>query len=236
MLDSDIGLSKGDCMEVMVLIVLGTSLVVNVILVYLLVVTKSRSRKPPEHNNKLMEADVSRVLLLRSRLSLKERMADLGLDFYHYPSINYISADIRHAFIEDSSGKALCRRCHNHADLVQAINPVVNPCNLGYFCTNCGEGRLFENIGRIREASGLPTLPDGNMFAILNVLERSALEHGLIRGPVDELPQNSTFSTVVQNSGDYRKGVLKVRVDVATQTVVLENEAEQPGQLLRLIK
>ncbi|MBI5654233.1 hypothetical protein HZC53_01065 [Candidatus Uhrbacteria bacterium] len=215
-------------MDVMVLTAVVASLVVNVVLVYLLISAKLRNRKPPED-------DVSLALPPRSRLSLKERMADLGMGFHHYPGIEYISEDIRHLFIKAQSGVALCRRCQNSVDQVQSRNPAINPCNLGYFCNDCGEGRLFESVKRVREANGLPSLPDSNLFSILDVLERFALKNGLLHEPAIEQPQSVMFDAVLQETAGYRNPPLKARVDVEAQTVTLVDETVQ-SKSLRLVK
>lgn len=222
-------------MEVMVSIVLGASLVANVVLVYLMVARKSHGVKTSERNRKLRDADISSSLTSRSRLSLKERMVDLGLEFYHLPGIEYISEDIRHHFAKCKSGEALCPRCHCMVDRVQSRNPAINPSGLGYFCTDCGEGRLFESVELIRKVNRLPSLPNGNLFTILDVLECFALKNGLIHEPTIEKPQLVTFDVALQETAGYRGPPLKARVDVEAQTVVLVDETVQPKSL-RLVK
>ncbi|MDQ7814295.1 MAG: hypothetical protein RDU25_00600 [Patescibacteria group bacterium] len=222
-------------MDVMVSIVLGTSLVANVVLVYLMVARKSHGVKMSERNRRLGDTDISSALPPRSRLSLKERMADLGLEFHHEPTIVHISEDIRHNFTQTTSREALCRRCQNYVDLVRSSNPAINPSGLGFFCICCGEGRLFQNIELIRKANRLPSLPDSNLFAILDVLECFALKNGLIHEPTSEKPQLVTFDVALQETAGYRGPPLKARVDVEAQTVVLVDETVQPKSL-RLVK
>jgi len=213
-------------MESIVLIVLGASMVVNVVLACVMVIAKSGKN----------QAKVGRAFPPRSSLSLNERMADLGLEFKHYPAVTHIPEDIRRAFGVTEDGEAICKRCHCPVEGARSNNPAISPCHLGFFCPNCGEGRLFLSVETARKANRLPSLPNENLFAIMAVLERFALKNGLIRESAAERPHLEIFDATLQETADYRSSPLKVRVDIEARTVTLVDETANSGQSLRLVK
>ncbi|MFA4954915.1 MAG: hypothetical protein WC641_06400 [Patescibacteria group bacterium] len=176
----------------------------------------------------------------RATLSLMERMRDLGLEFSHHSSEMEIAGGIRDYFVY-TAGPPLCQYCQSYADEVVCGNAAINPSKLGFFCTSCGCGRLYNEVNAVRKHVALPALPNGNLFGILNVLERDALEKGIIHAPVAEapkLPEATSFCAVIQHTGDFRNAPLKVKVDVTAQSVsVIEGElTERPDSNLRRIK
>ena len=182
----------------------------------------------------------SQALSFRAALSLTERMRELGLEFNHRSHKNDIAEGIRDYFAYTASGPPLCQYCQSYADEVVCGNAAINPSKLGVFCTSCGCGRLFDEVNATRKHVALPALPNGNLFQILNVLERDALEKGIIHAPVaaaPKLPETTGFCAVIQHTGDFRNAPLKVRVDVTAQSVsVLEGELTERDSHLRRIK
>jgi len=222
-------------METAVLIALGIglglSLIANLALVCRSIAAKRRKTVQPE--------DCSmNILPFRLGLGLRERMADLGLVFRRVESTDFLPEDVKRNFTEKHWRDPTCRRCGGDVEELLAKNPAINPCKLGCFCTSCGEGCLFTSIKRVREAGGLLPLPDGNLFAILNVLEHEALSKGIIKSPRRE-NTSSEFYTVIQGNDEYRKALLMVRVDVTGKTVEVVDDAETSSakiKPMRLVK
>lgn len=208
------------------LLVFGQGVAVGVALMFLVATSKW-------YKNRVKR---NRELPHRSRMSLKERMADLGLEFKHRPNINFVPVELRGAFGRNNNDETLCRHCHNFVDEIVSKNPAINPCHLGYFCTSCGEGRLFASVDLVRQANGMPCLPNGNLFSIVKVLERVAFEKGILREPTTEQPKPESFDVILQETAGYRGPPLKARVDIESQTVTLVDETAHSGQPLRLVK
>jgi hypothetical protein len=51
--------------------------------------------------------------------------------------------------------------------------------SLGIFCTDCGRGRLFSEVNKVRRAANLPELPDGQLMQAMFVLQEEAKRLGI---------------------------------------------------------
>jgi len=181
----------------------------------------------------------TKILPCRVGLGLKERLSSLGLELRRINEPDTPASE--KLFRKDysfGSTPYVCRACDCPVHELTGDKAAVASGSLGIFCGTCGRGELRPHIRRLRADLGLPHLPDGNLFRILNVLERDAAAKGIIKESVPALPE--TFECHVSGTGDYRYQPLKIRVDVANRTAEavdgMADESSTKSLPVRLVK
>lgn len=170
--------------------------------------------------------------------SLKERMESVGLSFMQYGSMGSIPENIRGSFSpmsfdEGKTGEPGCDQCHGKVMLCSMQHSALHPEKLGWFCSACGAGAVLPIAIKNRKTLGLPPVDSGDLFKILNVLERDAVKKGLLKPPSEvteeEIPP-VTFEATLDASTGYRDKPTRVRVDIAKQTVVPVDAIPNDGE------
>ena len=120
-------------------------------------------------------------------VSFKEALGRLGFSFSedvdwweyeHLPASIRLSFD---TFEDEGKAYAKCIACMDPGlAVVESEARDLHPGqSLGIFCTDCGRGRLFPEVNKLRRLAGLPELPDGQLMQSIFVLQAEAKRLGI---------------------------------------------------------